>query len=124
KNSIADLELRRTQLKKSIRDKKVSKQGFVLYSIDVKEGQVVNVATPLAKVADTSKALLTIYVDTDELTDIQSKKVYIDGKKTAYKVSRVLGIADGVNISKYKVQIVVDPPKIFSKLVQVELREE
>lgn len=124
KNSIADLELRRTQLKKSIRDKKVSKQGFVLYSIDVKEGQVVNVATPLAKVADTSKALLTIYVDADELTDIQSKKVYIDGKQTAYKVSRVLGIADGVNISKYKVQIVVDPPKIFSKLVQVELREE
>ncbi len=124
KNSIADLELRRTQLKKSIRDKKVSKQGFVLYSIDVKEGQVVNVATPLAKVADTSKALLTIYVDADELTDIQSKKVYIDGKQTVYKVSRVLGIADGVNISKYKVQIVVDPPKIFSKLVQVELREE
>ena len=124
KNSIADLELRRTQLKKSIRDKKVAQKGFVLYSIDVKEGQVVNITTPLAKVADTSKALLTIYVDADELTNIHNKKVYINGKKTAYKVSRVLGIADGVNISKYKVQIVIDPPKIFSKLVKVELREE
>ncbi|MBA1432540.1 MAG: HlyD family efflux transporter periplasmic adaptor subunit [Epsilonproteobacteria bacterium] len=124
KNSIADLELRRIQLQKSIRDKKVCQEGFVLYSIDVKEGQVVNIATPLAKVADTSKALLTIYVDADELKNIKQKKVYIDGKKTTYKVSRVLGIADSVNISKYKVQIIIDPPKIFSKLVKVELKEE
>ena len=124
KNSIADLELRRIQLKKSIRDKKVHQKGFVLYSLDVKEGQVVNMATPLAKVADTSKALLTIYVDADELPNIKNKKIYINDKKTPYKVSRVLGIADGVNISKYKVQIVIDPPKIFSKLVKVELKEE
>ena len=124
KNSIADLELRRIQLKKSIRDKKVTKKGLILYSIDVKEGQVVNMATPLAKVADTSKALLTIYVDADELKNIKNKKIYIDNKRTDYKVSRVLGIADGVNISKYKVQIVINPPKIFSKLVKVELREE
>jgi len=124
KNSIADLELRRIQLQKSIRDKKVRQKGFVLYSIAVKEGQVVNIATPLATVADTSKALLTIYVDADELKNIKNKSVYIDGKKTTYKVSRVSKIADSINISKYRVQIIVDPPKIFSKLVKIELKEE
>ncbi|SFV66943.1 hypothetical protein MNB_SM-6-438 [hydrothermal vent metagenome] len=124
KNSIADLELRRIQLQKSIRDKKVRQKGFVLYSIAVKEGQVVNIATPLATVADTSKALLTIYVDADELKNIKNKSVYIDGKKTTYKVSRVSKIADSINISKYRVQIIIDPPKIFSKLVKIELKEE
>jgi hypothetical protein len=124
KNSIADLQLRRIQLKKSIRDKKIHEEGLVLYSIAVKEGQVVNVATPLAQVADLSKGLLTIYVDADELKNIQKKVVYINGKKTAYRVSRVLDIADSVNISKYKVQIIIDPPKVFSKLLKVELKEE
>ena len=124
KNSIADLELRRIQLQKSIRDKKISQKNFVLYSLAVKEGQVVNVATPLAKVADLSKGLLTIYVDADELPNIRKKIVYINGKKTEYKVCRVLTIADAVNISKYKVQIIIAPPKIFSKLVKVELKDE
>ncbi|QOP45960.1 HlyD family efflux transporter periplasmic adaptor subunit [Sulfurimonas paralvinellae] len=124
KNSLADLQLRRIQLEKSIRDKKVTQKGFVLYSVAVKEGQVVNMATPLAQVADISKGLLSIYVDADELQNIQNKVVYINGKKTSYRVSRVLDIADSVNISKYKVQIVIDPPKVFSKLVKVDLREE
>ena len=124
KNSIADLELRRIQLQKSIRDKNIEQKDFVLYSLAVKEGQVVNVATPLAKVADLSKGLLTIYVNADELPGITKKSVYINGKKTNYKVSRVLDIADAVNISKYKVQIIINPPKIFSKLVKVELKKE
>jgi hypothetical protein len=124
KNSIADLELRQKQLKKSIRDKKLSAEGDTLYSIDVQEGSVVTLATPLAKVADTSKGLLTLYVDADVLKGIEKKTIYLNDKKTSYRVFRVLTIADGVNISKYKVQVAIDSPEIFSKLVKVEFREE
>ena len=124
RNSVADLELRRIQLKKSIRDKKIRAKDMILYSIDVKEGQVVNIATPLAEVADISKALLTIYVDADEFANIDKKTIYIDGKKSNYKILRAVNIADSVNISKYKVQIAIDAPKVFSKLVKVELRED
>lgn len=121
---IADLKLRRAQLQKSIQDKKLSAEGFTLYSLDVKVGQVVGVATPLAKIADTSQAKLTIFLDTEDVEDAKKKVVYIDGQKTKYKVSRLLSIADTTNISKYMAQIIIDAPKLFSQLVKVELRDE
>jgi len=122
KNSVADLELREIQLKKSIRDKKGIQEGYMLYSLDVEEGQVVTVGTPLARVADISKALLILYIDAEELQDIEKKSIYIDGKKTDYKILRLLRIADGINISKYKVQIAIKAPKVFSQLVKVEFK--
>lgn len=45
-------------------------------------------------------------------------------KKTAYKISRLLNIADSKNISKYMAQIIIESPKLFSKLVKIELKSE
>jgi len=123
KISIADLELRKKQLLKTIDDKSLRAEGFVLYSLEVKPGQVVGVATPLATIADTSKALLTIFIDDEDLKNLEKKSIYIDGKKSSYKVDRVINIADTKNISKYKAQIIIKAPKIFSKLVKIELKE-
>jgi hypothetical protein len=93
KINIADLELRKKQLIKTIQDKKLIQKGFVLYSIEVKPGQVVSFATPLATVADTSKALLIIYLDDEDLKNLDKKSIYIDDKKTDYKIDRVVNIA-------------------------------
>ena len=123
KTNIADLELRKQQLMKSIKDKNISAKNFVLYEMSVKAGQTVGLSTPLAKVADTSKALLTIYLDEDDLNALYKKIIYIDDKKTAYKVSRISYIADEKNISKYKAQIIIDKQKVFSKLVKIELKD-
>ena len=124
KVQVADLKLRKAQLEKSIQDKNLSAKDFTLYSLDVKVGQVVNMATPLAKVADTSSAKLTLYLDEEDLKDIEKKVIYIDEKRTNYKISRLLKIADSKNISKYMAQIIIDAPKIFSQLVKIELRNE
>ena len=124
KINIADLELRKKQLLKTIKDKRLNEKGFVLYSIDVKPGQVVSFATPLATIADTSKALLTIYLDDEDLKNLDKKIVYINDKKSDYKIDRVVRIADTKNISKYKAQIIIKAPKIFSKLVKIELKEK
>lgn len=124
KIQITDMKLREAQLKKSIEDKSLNAKGFVLYEMLVKPGQVVGISTPLAKVADISKAKLTIYLDEPDFMDARNKTVYIDGEKTPYQVSRLLNIADGKNISKYMAQIIIDSPKLFSKLVKVELREK
>ena len=121
-SQVGDLEAKKIRLEKSIHDKTITKEGYVLYELYVKKGDVATPAKPLAKVADTSKAILTLYVDRDVLEGIDKKTVFIDGKKTAYKVSRVIPIADSVNLSKYKVQIIIDAPKIFSKLVKVEIQ--
>jgi len=124
KRQVYDLELREVQLKKTIEDKRLIDNGFTLYSIDVKVGQVVSRSIPLATIADTSKAILTIYLDEDDLSNAKDKLIYIDGKKTDYKLSRVLNIADSKNISKYMAQIVIKSPKVFSKLVKIELRDK
>lgn len=122
KIQIADLQLRYAQLKRSVEDKNLSAKGFILYSISVKAGQVVGVATPLAQVADVSRAILTIYLDEEDLKNIDTKTIYLDGVASEYKISRILNIADAKNISKYMAQIIIDSPKVFSKLVKVELK--
>jgi len=124
KIQITDTKLREVQLQRSIEDKNLSAKGFVLYEMLVKPGQVVNISTPLAKIADVSKAKLTIYLDEEDVINAENKRVYIDGKKTSYRVSRLLNIADSKNISKYMAQIIIESPKLFSKLVKVELKNE
>lgn len=121
---IADLKLRKAHLKRSVKDKNISNKGFVLYEILVKVGQVVGISTPLAKVADTSRAKLTIYLDEVDVASAKNKIIYINGKKTSYKVSRTLNIADSKNISKYMAQIIIKSPKLFSKLATVELKDK
>jgi len=123
KVQITDLKLREAQLQRSISDKYLNDKGFVLYEILVKVGQVVNMSTPLAKIADTSKAKLTIYLDEPDVADAKNKVVYINGEKTSYKISRALRIADGKNISKYMAQIIIKSPELFSKLATIELKD-
>jgi multidrug efflux pump subunit AcrA (membrane-fusion protein) len=124
KVQITDLKLREAQLQRSVKDKYLSDKGFVLYEISVKVGQVVGISTPLAKVADTSKAKLTIYLDEEDVADAKNKVIYINGEKTPYKISRSLNIADSKNISKYMAQIIIDSPNLFSKLATVELKDK
>ena len=122
KTQLQDLNLRKVQLEKSLQDKSLQAEGFVLYSLDVKVGQVVSPATPLAKVADLSKAILTIYLDAEDFKNIHKKTIYLDEKLTHYKIDRLSKISDTKNISKYKAQIIIKAPKLFSKLVKVELK--
>ena len=124
KNQIADLKLRKAQLTRSVNDKTLSAKEFTLYSLEVKVGQVVAPSTPLAKLVDTSKALLTIYLDEEDLVGAKEKSIYIDGEKTPYKITRLLSIADSKNISKYMAQIVIKAPGVFSRLAKVELKDE
>lgn len=124
KIQITDLKLRELKLKRIVSDKNLKADGYVLYELLVKSGQVVNISTPLAKVADVSKAKLTIYLSKEELINIKNKVVYINGIRTNYKVDRVLNIADSKNISKYMVQIIIKSPKIFSNLAKIELKSE
>ena len=123
KFKIEDLKQRAFFLKKSIKDKHLIANGYELYELFVKPKQFVSMGTPLAKVADTSSAKLTIYLDREDLENLENKVVYIDGVKTDYKPVRVVNIADSKNISKYKAQIIIKPAKIFSKLVKIDLED-
>ena len=122
KVQINDLNLRSEQLRKSIADKSLSAKGYVLYSLNVKKGQVVNPGMLLAQVADISKAKLTIYLNASDMKVAKSKTLYLNGKKTAYKIDRLWDIADSIHLSSYKAEIIIKAPKYFSELMKVELR--
>lgn len=121
---INDLTLRKAQLERSIRDKSLSAPGFVLYALLVRPGQVVSASTPLAKIADHSRALLTLYLSREDAAALAQKVLYLDGVKSDHKIERLWNIADEQHLSSYKAQIVLSAPKQFSGLVKVELRDE
>jgi multidrug efflux pump subunit AcrA (membrane-fusion protein) len=122
KVSINDLTLRQAQLRRSIKDKHLKAEGYVLYRLVVKEGQVVNPGTALAEIADVRKAKLTIFLSAEDMRNVKDKTLYIDGKKSGYKIDRLWTIADAQHLSSYKAEIIVDAPERFSDLVKVELK--
>ncbi len=122
KVQINDLNLRAEQLQKNIADKSLDAKGYVLYQLSVKEGQVVNPGMELSKVADISKAKLTIYLNAQDMKDAKKKAVYLNGKKSKYTISRLWDIADSTHLSSYKAEITIDAPKYFSELMKVELK--
>lgn len=124
KIQIADLELRKAQLQRSLQDKNLKAKGYILYSLDVKVGQVVMKGTPLATLMDTDKAILTIYLNEEDLKNAKKSVIYMNGEKTDYKIDRLLNIADSKNISKYMAQIIIKAPQVFSKLMKIELKNE
>jgi hypothetical protein len=44
------------------------------------------------------------------------------GKKSDVKISKIYEIADSTNISSYKVELIIDNVKTFSRLVKIEFR--
>jgi len=126
KKQLLDLKLQQAKLQDSI-DKK-SKKSIILkdkylYKLLVRKGDFVTPAKPIAIVDDISKAKLVLYLDNDELQGIKNKSIYIDDKKSDYKIAKIWDISDEKFISSYKVEIYIDTPKDrFSKLVKVEFK--
>ena len=111
------------RLKESISKKSIWLKNRLLYKILVHKGDFVNMGTPLAEIKDLTKAKLIIFLEKDELQSIESKIIYIDDKKTDYKISKIWSVADNKFISSYRAEIIIKNPKeYFSKLVKVELK--
>jgi len=77
---------------------------------------------PLVTLQDISKSKLTLFLSDEELENIDSKKIYINGKETSLKLNKIWRVADSQNISLYKAEIIMQPQGIFSKLVKVEVK--
>jgi multidrug resistance efflux pump len=122
KSQKVNLEQKIAALKDKIAKKNIIIKNRYLYEILVERGEFVNIGTPLAIIYDTSKAKLMLFLSEEDLKDLNNKTIYIDGKKTDLKFSKVLKIADSKDISSYKAEIIINPVYRFSKLVKVELK--
>ena len=111
------------RLKDSISKKSIVVKNRFLYKLLVNRGDFVNMGVPLAQIKDLTRAKLVLFLEADEIEDIKTKTIYIDGKATEYKVGKIWSVADEKFISSYRTEIVIDNPKeSFSKLLKVEFR--
>ncbi|PHS31105.1 MAG: hypothetical protein COA92_08920 [Sulfurovum sp.] len=123
KTQYLDMQYKIAQLEDSIEKKSLVLNDKYLYKLLVRTGDFVAPGSPLAQVADVSKAKLVLFLEPDELESIEEKIVYLDGIKTEYKVNKVWKVADEKFISSYRAEIYVSAPKeMFSKLLKVEIK--
>ena len=123
KKQIIDMQYRVAQLEDTIEKKSLVLLDKYLYKLMVREGDFVAPGTPLARVDDASRAKLVLFLEPEELSDIQQKTVYLNDKKTDFKVNKVWRVADEKFISSYRAEIYISAPKDhFSELLKVELK--
>jgi len=101
------LELKIATLKDRLSKKRFTIKGRFLNELLVHKRDFVTAGTPIAVVDDLTKAKLVIYLNEDELENIENRRVYIDGSKTDLKISKVWKVADKKFISSYRVEILV-----------------
>ena len=120
---ILDMKYKISQLKDTISKKSLVLENKYLYKLMVRKGDFVAPGSPLAQVEDASRAKLVLFLEPEELEEIGQKTVYIDGKRTEYKVGKVWRVADEKFISSYRAEIYIPAPEnAFSKLVKVEIK--
>ncbi len=118
-----DLELKIEILKDRIEKKNIKiNKNLYIYKIYPQIGDFVNMGSPLVDVQDLSLGKLTIFVSSEDLENIEEKKIYLNDKLSKYKIDKVWRVADTQNISSYRVEIIIDKPKRFSKLMKVEFK--
>jgi hypothetical protein len=120
--SIEDLKYKIATLEDRVSNKNIRLKDKFIYKVHVKRYDFVNMGTPLIDAYDTSKGKLEIFVPLEVAQDISNKKILIDEKDMNYKISKVYKVADSERISSYKVEIIIDKPKFFSRLVKVEVK--
>jgi len=117
-----DLIIRINKLKQTIANKTLKEKKNYIYDIFVEVGDYVNVGSKLYDAHDLSKAKLEIYIPISQANDIKNKTIFLNGKKTTYKIDKIYKVADIKHISSYKCVILIDKVEQFSKLIKVEFR--
>ena len=96
-------------------------KGLYVGDILVKKNGYVSPGTPLFRAYDYSASKLTIFVDRETVENIQSKKILVDGRDD-FKLAKFYSVADETYVSSYKVELVGPAPKLFSKILKVEIK--
>ena len=121
-SSRADMLIKIETLKDAISNKKLVEKSNYIFNIAVKDGDYVNAGTLLYESKDLSKGKLEIFVPIAQIDEIKNREIFLDGIKSDIKISKIYDVADAVNISSYKVELIVSNVKTFSRLVKIEFR--
>jgi hypothetical protein len=118
----ADMIIKIESLKDTISNKKLIEKLNYIFNIAVKDGDYVSPGTLLYESKDLSKGKLEIFVPIAQIEEIKNKEIFLDGVKSNVKISKIYDVADATNISAYKVELIIEDVKIFSRLVKIEFK--
>ena len=121
-SNISDLETKIATLKDTLTKKTLYVKKEYIYDIAVEVGDYVTPGVLLYTSMDLSAGKLEIFVPIDTAKELRNKTIFLDGKKTDLKISKLYAIADTTHISSYKCEIIVPSPQTFSNLVKIEFR--
>jgi len=120
---LIDMQYKVATLNDTIGKKSIVLKKKYLYKLMVRKGDFVAPGTSLAEVQNINRAKLVLFLEPKEVAGVMKKTVYLDGKKTEYKVNKVWQVTDEKFISSYRAEIYLPAPKyLFSKLLKVELK--
>ncbi len=123
KKQILDMKYKTSQLEDTLVKKSIIPTNKYLYKLIVRKGDYVAPGSALAELHDASRAKLVLFLEAEELKDIEKKTIYFNDKKTKYKIDKVWRVADEKFISSYRAEIYIPSPQnIFSKLIKVEMK--
>jgi len=120
KSQLSNFEYQRKSTIDTINKKNVKLSGYV-YKIYVNKGDYVNPGTLLAEIDDISKEKLTIYVPINKIDEIKNKEIYINGKKSGFKIEKIWNVPDSKYVTSYRVDLVGSGLKL-GDIVKVEFR--
>ena len=123
KSQLNDQKYKIATLKDQINKKTIRvPKGYLIYKLYLQKGNFAGIGAPLIDAYDISSAKLTIFVSKEDYNLAKNGVIYMNDKKTNYKVDKLWNSADTQNISSYKAEIVMSAPKVFSKLIKIEFK--
>ena len=96
-------------------------------NIYVNKGDLVSNGMPIADVYDISKSKIILFIRKEDIKDIKSKPIYINGKRSTYQIANLSTITDKTYISSYRVEIVAtndDLKYLFGEVVKVSFEQQ
>lgn len=123
KSDIVSLKVQIEELKNTIKNKTITIKDLYIKEFLVNKYDYVNTSTKLLNAYDISKSKVTIYVNQNDYKNIQNKKIYINDKKTDFKIYKQDITTDKTYVSSYKVEILIDS-KEFGSPIKVEFKNE
>lgn len=112
-------------------ENEITKKSFFISNkyvdkVFVNKDEYVNIGDKLFYSYDISKLKITLYLSKNEIENINTKNLYIQNKKSDFKVYKIHKIKDEKKISRYKVVFTKENKNkdnyFFDKVVKVELK--
>lgn len=121
-SSKVDLLIKIETLKDIIKNKNLIEKSNYIFNIFVNKADYVNPGVLLYEAKDLTKGKLEFFVPISTIKEIENKIIYLDGKRSNIKIDKIFKVADSTHISSYKIRLILENIKTFSRLVKIEFK--